>query len=46
MGQGSYSQIEIESAYSGIWSNHIYLSGLPKFTVWTDQKPLILLHKT
>ena len=43
MGQGSYSQIEIES---GIWSNHIYLSGLPKFTVWTDQKPLILLHKT
>ena len=43
-----YSQIEIESAAIefGMLRNHIYLYGLPKFTIATDHKPLLPLYNT
>ena len=33
---------------SGVWSNqnHIHLYSLPKFSIWTDHKPLILIYMT
>lgn len=43
-----YSQIEIESARVefGVTQNHIHLYSLPKFSIWTDHKPLILIYMT
>ena len=43
-----YSQIEIESAAVefAITKNHIYLYGLPEFTVITDHKPLLPLYSS
>jgi len=43
-----YLQIEIESAAVefGVTRNHIYLYGLPTFTISTDHKPLIPLYTT
>lgn len=43
-----YSEIEIESATVGfgVTQNHIHLYGLPKFTIWIDHKPLILIYMT
>ena len=38
-----YAQIEIESAavHFAVQRNHIYLYGLPRYTVSTDHKPLV-----
>ena len=43
-----YSHIEIESAAieSGVIKNHIYLYGLPEFTIITDHKPLVPTYST
>ena len=43
-----YSQIKTESAAinSGVTKNHIYLYGLPEFTIITDHKPLVPLYST
>ena len=46
--ESRYSQIELESAAVefAIKRNHIYLYGLPGFTVITDHKPLIPLYNS
>ena len=46
--ESRYAQIEIESTAIAfaIKRNHIYLYGLPEFTVITDHKPLLPLYNT
>ena len=43
-----YAQIEIESAavHFAVRRNHIYLYGLPHYTVSTDHKPLVPIYNT
>ena len=46
--ESSYAQIELESAAVefAIRRNHIYLYGLPEFSVITDHKPLLPLYNS